>query len=370
MNALQSMDSMDVVVLRHLRDWRLIGRRAVLVTATRTWGSSPRPVGSIMALGEDGSVVGSVSGGCIEDDLLDRFVHARDANAFRDGPPQPMTYGLTAEEAHRFGLPCGGTLELLVERNPEAGLLVELVAMVEQGSLVERRICMSDGRVSQDLAGSGAVPRPLDNGFANVFGPQFRLLIIGAGNLAAYLSTMAAFSGFRVTVCDPRAEYRKVWDGPTVEWMTDMPDDAVRAMRPDGRTCVVALTHDPKLDDLALLEALDSSCFYVGAIGSRRNAAARRQRLIEHFGQAAGSMAKLRAPIGIDIASRTPPEIAVSVMAEILAVKNGVEARRARRAEPLNFLEVQRGAIAKAVSSTDPGREDSGQWSGTFHPGS
>lgn len=163
-----------------------------------------------------------------------------------------------------------------------------------------------------------------DTELANTFGPEYRMLLIGAGQLAEYLATMAKFSGFAVTLCDPRAEYRTAWSLPGVQITTEMPDDAVLAFRPDRRSCVVALTHDPKLDDLALLEALQSDAFYVGAIGSRRNADARRDRMIEHFDQTAESLARLRGPIGIYIGSKTPPEIAVSVMAEILAVKNAV----------------------------------------------
>jgi xanthine dehydrogenase accessory factor len=135
---------------------------------------------------------------------------------------------------------------------------------------------------------------------------------------------MALFSGFAVTVCDPREEYRGAFNVPGAQLVSDMPDDVVLAFKPDRRSCVVALTHDPKLDDLALLEALGTEAFYVGAIGSRRNNDARRQRLIEHFGQTEASLARLRGPIGIYVGSKTPPEIAVSVMAEILAVKNGV----------------------------------------------
>ena len=125
-------------------------------------------------------------------------------------------------------------------------------------------------------------------------------------------------------MCDPREEYRGSWNVPGATVVADMPDDVVTAFKPDRRSCVVALTHDPKLDDLALLEALKTEAFYVGAIGSRRNNAARRQRMIEHFEQTEQSLAPLRGPIGIYIGSKTPPEIAVSVMAEILAVKNGV----------------------------------------------
>ena len=135
---------------------------------------------------------------------------------------------------------------------------------------------------------------------------------------------MALFNGFAVTVCDPREEYRGSWNVPAATVVSDMPDDVVLAFKPDRRSCVVALTHDPKLDDLALLEALETDAFYIGAIGSRRNQALRHARLIEHFEQTEESLAKLRGPIGIYIGSKTPAEIAVSVMAEVLAVKNGV----------------------------------------------
>jgi xanthine dehydrogenase accessory factor len=139
---------------------------------------------------------------------------------------------------------------------------------------------------------------------------------------------MAMFNGFAVTVCDPREEYRGSWSVLGVALVSEMPDDVVLAFKADRRSCVVALTHDPKLDDLALLEAIRTDAFYVGAIGSRRNNDARHQRLIEHFDQTQESLKRLRGPIGIYIGSKTPPEIAVSVMAEILAVKNGVRLPR------------------------------------------
>ena len=163
-----------------------------------------------------------------------------------------------------------------------------------------------------------------DAELANTFGPEYRMLIIGAGQLSEYVATMALFSGFAVTVCDPREEHRGAWSVPGVTVSSGMPDEVVSAFAPDSRSCVVALTHDPKLDDLALLEALQTEAFYIGAIGSRRNNAARHQRMVEHLGQTAETLARLRGPIGIYIGSKTPPEIAVSVMAEILAVKNGV----------------------------------------------
>ena len=320
------MENVDVAVLRTLRDWRLAGRRALLATVMRTWGSSPRPVGSIMALAEEGAVVGSVSGGCIEDDLIARYsrLYGATERMPAGGAPALVKYGITADEAHRFGLPCGGTLELLLEYDPDPELLAALVASLEQGRLMERTVLLADGRVTLAEAKSPAALRVYDHALVNTFGPEYRMLLIGAGQLAEYLATMALFSGFAVTLCDPRAEYRSAWTVPGVAVTTEMPDDAVMAFRPDRRSCVVALTHDPKLDDLALLEALASEAFYVGAIGSRRNAEARRERMVEHFDQTAHSLARLRGPIGIYIASKTSPEIAVSVMAEILAVKNAV----------------------------------------------
>lgn len=318
------MENLDVMVLRTLRDWRLAGRRALLSTVVRTWGSSPRPIGSIMALAEDGAVVGSVSGGCIEDDLIARYSRAHGDGVMPTGAPALVKYGITADEAHRFGLPCGGTLELLLEYDPDAGSLQTLVAALEEGRLMQRTVRLADGAVALAEAGSPAELSVDDTELVNTFGPEYRMLLIGAGQLAEYLATMAKFSGFAVTLCDPRTEYHTAWTLPGVAITTEMPDDAVIAFKPDRRTCVVALTHDPKLDDLALLEALQSEAFYVGAIGSRRNADARRDRMIEHFDQTEQSLARLRGPIGIYIGSKTPPEIAVSVMAEILAVKNAV----------------------------------------------
>ena len=360
------MENLDVMVLRTLRNWRSSGKRALLATVVRTWGSSPRPVGSIMALCEDGSVVGSVSGGCIEDDLIYKHTQAyRQADAKTDakidakidamagdhqipaGPPRFIKYGISADEAHQFGLPCGGTLELLLEFDPDAASLTQLVKDLEGGQLVQRTVRLADGAVSlqpsarpEDLSVSGTE-------LVNTFGPEYRMLLIGAGQLTEYLATMALFSGFAVTVCDPREEYRGAWSVPNVTVVSDMPDDVVTAFKPDRRSCVVALTHDPKLDDLALLEALKSEAFYVGAIGSRRNNEARKERMIEHFEQTEASLAPLRGPIGIYIGSKTPPEIAVSVMAEILAVKNGVALPR--------DMDVAHAKNDRAISANDPG---------------
>jgi xanthine dehydrogenase accessory factor len=357
-----AMENLDVMVLRSLRDWRRAGRRALLATVIRTWGSSPRPVGSIMALCEDGAVVGSVSGGCIEDDLIYRFTQAyasanvpasqqagnvEEPKHIPSGPPQRVKYGVTADEAHRFGLPCGGTLELLLEFDPDPQALAELVMALERGELVQRVVRLSDGLVTQTPTQTPQALAVQEHSLINTFGPEYRMLLIGAGQLSEYLATMALFNGFAVTVCDPRPEYSGAWSVAGVTVTREMPDDVVHSFRPDQRSCVVALTHDPKLDDLALLEALNTAAFYVGAIGSRRNNEARRARMIEHFEQTEVSLARLRGPIGIYIGSKMPSEIAVSIMAEILAVKNDVPLPRE--------MDVAHAKNDLAVMHNDPG---------------
>jgi xanthine dehydrogenase accessory factor len=263
------------------------------------------------------------------------------------GAPGFVKYGVTADEAHRFGLPCGGTLELLLEYDPDAASLSTLVNALDAGQSMQRTVRLADGSVSLTPATAPAELDLSQTELVNTFGPEYRMLVIGAGQLSEYLATMALFSGFAVTVCDPREEYRSGWSVAGAKVVSEMPDDVVAAFRADRRSCVVALTHDPKLDDLALLEALKTDAFYVGAIGSRRNNGARKQRMIEHFEQTEASLARLRGPIGIYIGSKTPPEIAVSVMAEILAVKNGVTLPR--------DMDVARAKDELAIVANDPG---------------
>lgn len=317
------MESIDLQVLRTARDWRAAAEPVLLVTVARTWGSSPRPVGSMMALRGDGRVVGSVSGGCIEDDLIHRYCTVHGGAGLQDGVPEVVQYGVSADDAHRFGLPCGGTLQLVLEFNPSRSSLDELLAALDSGRLIRRGLTLASNEVTLTAT---ATPEQFSfdgQQMFNTLGPAYRLLMIGAGALAEYLATMALFNGFRVAVCDPRPEYIETWAVQGVERIIGMPDDVVRDFAVDLRTCIVALSHDPKLDDLALLEALHGPAFYIGAIGSRRNSQLRRERLIEHFGETPASLERLHGPIGIYIGSKTPAEIAVSVMAEILAAKNG-----------------------------------------------
>ena len=335
------MESIDLLVLRTTRDWLAAGHRTLLATVARTWGSSPRPVGSMMALRSDGRVVGSVSGGCIEDDLIHRYTSAYGGPGMPSGLPQVVRYGVSADEAHRFGLPCGGTLELVLEFSPSLPHLEQLLAGLDGGNLVRRGLDLHSGKASLSATTTPELFSFDGRHMLSTLGPGYRLLLIGAGALAEYLATMALFNGFSVSLCDPRPEYTAGWNVAGVNHLAGMPDDVVRAFAPDLRSAIVAVSHDPKLDDLALLEALHSPAFYIGAIGSRRNSQLRRERLIEHFGESEASLQRLHGPIGIYIGSKTPAEIAVSVMAEILAAKNdvtlpsAVSVIRAKEAEQL-----------------------------------
>ena len=236
---------------------------------------------------------------------------------------EAVTYGVSADEARRFGLPCGGTIQLVLEPLTRDSGIRALLREIEAGHLVARRLDLLTGLAT--LHPAQAVDGLVFDGttLTTIHGPRYRMLVIGASQLSKYLAQIAVGLGYQVTICDPRDEYTETWDIPGVEVVRTMPDDTVRAMRLDERCAVVALTHDPKLDDLALMEALKSPAFYVGALGSRANNAKRRERLLE-FDVTADEIACLHGPIGLYIGSRTPPEIAVSILAEITAVKNGV----------------------------------------------
>lgn len=314
------MDSTDLQVLAAARRWAAAGHRFALVTVARTWGSAPRPPGAWLVLREDGLVEGSVSGGCIEDDLIARMREGRLAGT----APFKLVYGVTKDEATRFGLPCGGTLELVVEPAPDVTLLEDLAARLARRELALRRVDLESGRVTVAEARRGDALQWDGARLVTVHGPRWRLLLIGAGQISRYLAQMAQALDYDVVVCDPREEYGPGWEVPGTRLVTTMPDDTVLAMEPDPRSAVVALTHDPKLDDLALLEALKSPAFYVGAVGSRANNAKRRERLAQYFALSEAELSRLHGPVGLPIGSRTPPEIAVAILAEMTAVRNGV----------------------------------------------
>jgi xanthine dehydrogenase accessory factor len=311
------MQSLDLDVLEHALDWRRSGRRVWLLTVAQTFGASPRPPGSLAAIRDDGILVGSVSGGCIEDDLVAR------RGEYTGRKPQFAAYGVTAEEARRFGLPCGGELEVIIEPDVRAEEFESLLAQVGAGRIVARRVDLESGEWSF------APARPTDEcartqeQFTSVHGPRWRMLVIGASEIAHYLAEVASTVDFQVFVCDPREEYRSAWRAHGALWIAGMPDDAVLAFKPDGHSVILTVSHDPKLDDMALLEALKSEAFYVGAVGSARTSAERRKRLAD-FDLSAQEIARLRGPVGLSIGSRTPPEIALSILADLIATRNGI----------------------------------------------
>ncbi|OYT92121.1 MAG: hypothetical protein CFE43_10345 [Burkholderiales bacterium PBB3] len=318
------MQSLDLRVLKDALQWRQSGYAVTLITVIETWGSAPRPAGAMLALRGDGMVSGSVSGGCVEDDLI-----ARTRAALPQQPPPGasvpalITYGVTKDEAARFGLPCGGTLRLLQEQLTDTGWLVDLLSRIQNHELVARTVTLSTGEITLSTAHRGQSLVFDDQALTCAYGPQWRLLLIGAGQLSQAVAQMALLLDFEVLVCDPREEYVEtlVTSLPSVQLVPGMPDDAVRDLRADAHTAILALTHDPKLDDMALLEALQSNAFYVGALGSRRNQAARRERLGTHFGLSEADLNRLHGPVGLNLGAKTPAEIAVSVVAEIVQAK-------------------------------------------------
>jgi xanthine dehydrogenase accessory factor len=314
------MDSVDLQVLRTSVAWLNEGHRVILATIVETWGSSPRPAGAMLAVRGDGVVAGSVSGGCVEDDLIFRIRN----RSLAVEKPEIATYGISKDEATRYGLPCGGKLELVLEPVNDRQVLTRLLDSVDRHELVARTLDMDSGAVTLKAASRGdelSFDRKL---LTTVHGPRWRLLIIGAGQLSQYLAQMAQALDYSVTVCDPREEYADTWNVEGSVLDRGMPDDVVVAMKLDSHCAVIAVTHDPKLDDLALMEALKSPAFYVGALGSRLNSEKRRERLLM-FDLSHGEIDRLHGPIGFSIGSKTPPEIAVSILAEMTAVRHGVD---------------------------------------------
>lgn len=309
----------DEEVLSRARDWLQAGTRVALATVIRTWGSSPRPPGSLLVMNQSGGMVGSVSGGCVEQELVTRYQSGELGEPF----PTMVDFGVDRLEAGRLGLPCGGRLELLIEELSAAQPVEALLSRVREGALVARRVCLSTGEVSLHPGEAGLELMVSGDALVKVFGPAWKLLLVGDGQLARLLSIMARLLGYGVTICDPREEFADPSPLPDVTYTREMPDEVVRALADQPRTAIVTLAHDPKQDDLALIDALGSAAFYVGALGSMRTAAVRRGRL-EEMGLTPGQIGRLRGPAGMPIGSKRPAEIALSILAEITAARNGV----------------------------------------------
>lgn len=315
------MQSLDMTVLTHARDWLSAGHRVWLVTVAETFGASPRPPGSMLVMRDDGLMVGSVSGGCIEDDLVarrDEFISA----------PSLQRYGVSAEEARNFGLPCGGTLTVLIEPALVLTQFESLLKKISEGEVFTRVIALASGAWQYRAATPNQATVLSANELVVLHGPRWRLLIIGASEIAIYLAEIAKTLDFQVAVCDPREEVRQAWRVDGTQFLDGMPDDAVVAFKPDAHTVIITVSHDPKIDDMALMEALRSKAYYVGAVGSQKTSEERRARLRE-FDLSAEQVAALHGPVGLRIGSRTPPEIAVAILAELVAARNAISFPRA-----------------------------------------
>jgi xanthine dehydrogenase accessory factor len=316
------MNSLDTEVLQHALAWLREGHAVHLATVVQTWGSAPRQAGAMLAVRKDGRVVGSVSGGCIEDDLI-----ARAQAGQLPSKPEWARDRVSQEEAARFGLPCGGTLRLVIEPLLLEDWIDRVVEVTQTQQLIGRWLDLTTGVSTLTNARPGQLTEVKEEGCHFVYGPHWRLLIIGANQTAQALAQIATMLEFQVIVCDPREEFTADWNMPGVSLQPGMPDDAVLEIHTDARTAIVAITHDPKLDDMALLEALKSKAFYVGALGSSRNQAKRRQRLLD-FDLTEEDIARLHGPVGLQIGSRTPAEIAIAVGAQLVQVRRALEDER------------------------------------------
>ncbi len=299
----------DQHVLRQAIDWHDAGEQVALATVISAWGSSPRPMGSHMAVRSDGVFVGSVSGGCVESAVV------RGAQAVIDGgAPSVLEFGLSA---WRNGLSCGGRIAVLVHRLADAQPLRHVLTSLQLGQGLAVRFGLQDG--SLECRDDGSIAPPQDSGhFLRLYRPSPRLIIAGAVHIAEYLARMAGLSGFHTTVFDPRREFarRGTFDNdPVIGW----PDDFFTGQPIDRRTAIVSLTHVARIDHPVMVAALRSPAFYIGALGSTSTHAKRRTRL-ERDGFGPGDLARIHGPVGLPIGARSPAEIAVSILAQVIAV--------------------------------------------------
>lgn len=325
------MQSTDITVLKQLQQWLADGYSVWLTTVLSTYGSSPRQPGAICAIRSDGALVGSVSGGCIEDDLKYKAM-----NGLLTQQIEFINYGESLEDRDRFRLPCGGILRLAVEKLTDSTWIHTVLTAIQQGQQVRRRINMtSHHSVIESATNEDKLVEETPHELSFVFGPRARMLLIGAGETSSYLAKMASALDYQVFVADPREEMQLTWQADDGELLAMMPDDAVVKLNPDCNTTIITLTHDPKLDDMALLEALKSDAFYIGALGSKRTNAKRRERLAL-FDLTPEQISRLHGPVGLEIGSKTPAEIAIAILAELVELKQA----RSQRSKPTHIRAV------------------------------
>lgn len=303
--------------------WHTSGVGAVLATVVQTWGSAPRPVGSQLAISGAGEIQGSVSGGCVEGAVVTEAMEA-----LEDGNPRLLTYGVSDDEAFAVGLACGGTIRILVEpvgHDLPAELLAELVAKRAARDPVAYVVDLDDW--ARRLVGPETLPERFradrsgieedGRSFVTIHNPPLRMMIVGAVHIAQALVPMARLAGFDPVIIDPRGAFAQDHRFPGEDIREDFPDDVLPDIGLDARTAVVTLSHDPKIDDPAIEAALGSACFYLGCLGSTRTHAKRIDRLTAR-GFAPEALARIHAPVGLDIGAKSPAEIAVSVMAQVV----------------------------------------------------
>jgi len=313
------MQPQDYQVLTSAYEAIEAGRDAWLATVVAVHGSSPRPPGSLALFLPPGAQVGSLSGGCVEEELAASIA----AGEFSGEGGELLQYGVSAEENARLGLPCGGHLSVFLERltkEQDLAWIARVTEALEARRCVRRQASLDGGTLR---AGAQEHFEPIvwdGERLQQSFGPRQRMLLVGCGQLAASVAELALALDYDVLVCDPREEARADWRGPAVPVLGGMPDDVVRARANDPSSVVITLTHDPRIDDMALMEALESDAWYVGALGSRRTSAERRERLAL-LGLADSALDRLHAPVGLDIGSKTPPEIAVAILAELTRLR-------------------------------------------------
>jgi xanthine dehydrogenase accessory factor len=307
----------DYEVLRTAVNWLEQGSDITLVTVAQTWGSAPRRPGALMVIHSDGRFAGSVSGGCVEDDLAQRVMRGE----FDHKPPAIIEYGINTATTRRVGLPCGGRLHLLVEPVDTATQLIKVLDSMRLRKRIMRRVCLHSGEASLHAAtDSDAFAFDGDN-LVKVFGPAWRMLIIGAGELARRVAQLALTLEYAVTICDSRAEYASGWEVDGTEFSVMQPAALISRYPPDPHTVILALAHAPVLEDEALAAALQSDAFYIGALGSHKNQQARLGRL-RKMGLNDTQLARLHGPVGLDIGSHTPAEIAIAITAALIKARN------------------------------------------------
>jgi xanthine dehydrogenase accessory factor len=314
------MNSLDQQVLSQLSQWLEAGKQCWLCTITETFGSSPRPVGSLLACNKDGLYCGSLSGGCVEDNLRESIFRGELAH----DKPAHIRYGVAVEDVLKLGLPCGGSLEVFVEpvSPASAPLYRTLAESVAKRELIARKVEISTGATSLFTVDRHAPLMVADGMMVHTYGPSFQLLLIGAVQVAWYLASMAHTLDYEVEICDPRDELVSNAPPTQAKVVAMMPDDWLRTKHLDQQTAIIALCHDPRIDDMALMEALPSNAFYVGAMGSERTSRDRRSRLGQlDLGEE--QIARLHAPVGLSIGSKTPPEIAIAILAELTSLRAG-----------------------------------------------